>query len=160
MSTIASNMEEGSCESTKARLYGNRRIQNWLVRIYRPRAQGRRPPPDAGTGTRAFNAPAMFSRNPTVMGSVIGSKHPSNRSFLQPCPPDKPENCRAQQDGRNVLSRPPSRRPKLALRSAGLCAASDPRAGMFLPREESGDERWHLNHYDATATTTYKHAHG
>ena len=29
---------------------------------------------------------------------------------------------------------------------------------MFLPREESGDERWHLNHSDAAATMTYKRA--
>ena len=54
---------------------------NWLVRIDRPRAQGRRLPPDAGTEIRAFNAPIVFSPNPIVTGSVIGSKHPSHRSF-------------------------------------------------------------------------------
>jgi len=158
MSTIASNMERGSCESTKARPNSNRRIRNWLVRTNEPRAQGRRPPPDAGTGTRAFNVPAAFSPNPTITGSVIGNRHPSNRSFLQSYPPDEPEYGRTQRDGRNISSGPPSRRPKSALRSAGLCAAPDPRAGMFLPREESGDERRHLNHSDATAATTYKRA--
>jgi len=56
--------------------YGNR-----LVRIEGPRAPGRRPPPNAGTGTRAFNVPAAFSPNPSVTGSVIGNQHPSNRSF-------------------------------------------------------------------------------
>ena len=30
---------------------------------------------------------------------------------------------------------------------------------MFLPREESDDERQHLNHSDMTAATTYKRAH-
>jgi len=56
--------------------YGNR-----LVQIERPRAQGHRPTPDVDTGTRAFNEPAAFSPNPSVTGSVIGNKHPSNRSF-------------------------------------------------------------------------------
>ena len=83
VTTLASNTEKRSCESTEARPNSDRRIRNWLVRIDRPRAQGRRPPPDAGTGTRAFNAPTVFSPNPTVTGNVIGSKHPSNRPFLQ-----------------------------------------------------------------------------
>ena len=82
MTTIALNVEKWSCESAIAQLNGNRRIQNWLVRINRSRAQGRRLPPDASTGTRAFNAPAAFSPNPTVTGSVIGSKHPSNHPFF------------------------------------------------------------------------------
>jgi len=51
---VASNAERASCESTRARVpvtveYGNR-----LVQIERPRAQGRRPPPDAGTRTRSI----------------------------------------------------------------------------------------------------------
>ena len=82
--------------------YGKR-----LVRIKRSQAQGRHPPPDAGTGTRAFNAPAAFSPKPSVTGSVIGNKHPSNRSFLHPCPPNEPEHGRVQRGGRNVPSRPP-----------------------------------------------------
>ena len=81
MTTITSNTEKGSSESARARLNSDRRIRNWLIRIDRPRAQGRHPSPDAGTGTRAFNAPAVFSPNPTVTGSVIGSKHSSNRAF-------------------------------------------------------------------------------
>ena len=81
MPTIASNTEKGSCELTEARLGSDRRIWKWVVRIDRPRAQGNRPPPDAGTVTRAFNAPAMFSPNPTVTGNVIGSEHPSNPPF-------------------------------------------------------------------------------
>ena len=56
--------------------YGKR-----LERIARRRAQGRRPPPDAGTRTRAFNAPAAFPPNPSVTGSVIGNRHPSRRSL-------------------------------------------------------------------------------
>jgi len=42
---------------------------------------GARTPPDAGTGTRAFNAPAAFSLNPPVTGSVIGNRHLSCHSF-------------------------------------------------------------------------------
>ena len=82
--------------------YGNR-----LIRIERPRAQGRSPPPGAGTGTMTFNVPATFSPNPSITGSVIGNKHPSHHSFLQPCPPNRPEHARVQRGGRNVPSRPP-----------------------------------------------------
>ena len=35
----------------------------------------------AGTGTRAFIAPAVFSPNPPVTGSVIGNRHSSCHSF-------------------------------------------------------------------------------
>ena len=79
--TVASNTERASCESTRAQAPATVEYGNRLVRIGRPRAQGRRPPPDAGTGTRAFNAPAVFSPNPTVTGSVIGGKHLSCHSF-------------------------------------------------------------------------------
>ena len=79
--TIASNTERASCESTRAQAPAAVEYKSRLVRIGRPRAQGRRPPPNAGTGTRAFNTPAMFSPNPTVTGSVIGDRHPSCRSF-------------------------------------------------------------------------------
>jgi len=34
-----------------------------------------------GMGVRVFNAPATLSSNPTVMGNVIGSEHPSNPTF-------------------------------------------------------------------------------
>ena len=43
--------------------------------------KGRSSPPDAGTGIRAFNTPAAFSPNPTVTGSVIGSKQTSHLPF-------------------------------------------------------------------------------
>ena len=95
---------------------------NWLVRIGRPRAQGRRPLPDASTGTRAFSA---FPPNPTATGRVIGSKHPSNRPFLQPCPSNESEHNRAQQSGRNISSRPPSRRPKSTLLSDDIKPLSE-----------------------------------
>ena len=52
-----------------------------LERTGRRRAQGRRPPPDARMGTRAFNAPVAFSPNTPVTGSVIGNRHPSRHSF-------------------------------------------------------------------------------
>ena len=79
--TIVSNTERASCESIKARAPATVEYGNRLVRIRRPRAQGRRTPPDAGMGTRAFNAPAAFSRNPPVTGRVIGNRHPSCHSF-------------------------------------------------------------------------------
>jgi len=79
--TIVSNTERTSCESTRARAPATVEYENRLVRIRRPRAQGRRPPRDAGTGSRAFNVPAVLSPNPSVTGSVIGNKHPSCRSF-------------------------------------------------------------------------------
>jgi len=56
--------------------YGSR-----LERTRRRRAQGRRSPPNARTGTRAFNAPVAFSPNTQVTGSVIGNRHPSRHSF-------------------------------------------------------------------------------
>jgi len=75
--TAASNTERASCESTRARAPATVEYGNRLERIRRHRAQGRRPPPDTGTGTRAFNAPAALSPNMSVMGSVIGNRHPS-----------------------------------------------------------------------------------
>ena len=78
---VASNVERASCESTRGRVSATVEYGNRLVRIERPRAQGRRPRPNTGTRTRAFNASAALSPNPSVTGSVIGSKHPSNHSF-------------------------------------------------------------------------------
>jgi len=78
---IASNTERASCESTRARAPATVEYGTRLERIGRRRAQGRRPPRDAGTGTRAFNAPAAFSPNPPVTGSVIGNRRPSCHSF-------------------------------------------------------------------------------
>ena len=72
---VASKMERASSESIRARAptiveYGNR-----PEGIGRRRAQGRRPPPDARTGARAFNAPVAFPPNTPVTGSVIGKRH-------------------------------------------------------------------------------------
>jgi hypothetical protein len=78
---IVSNTERASYETTRARAPATVEYGNRLERIGMRRAQGRRPPPDAGTGTRVFNAPTAFSPNPPVMGSVIGNRHPSCHSF-------------------------------------------------------------------------------
>ena len=78
---VASNVERASCESTRGRVPATVEYGNRLVGIERPRAQGRRPRPNTGTRTRAFNASAALSPNPSVTGSVIGNKHPSCRSF-------------------------------------------------------------------------------
>ena len=78
---IVSNTERASCESIRARAPATVEYGNRLERIRRRRAQGHRPPPDAGTRTRAFNVPAAFPPNPLVTGSVIGNRHPSRHSF-------------------------------------------------------------------------------
>ena len=51
---VASSAERASCELTGARALATVEHGNRLVRIERPRAQGRRPPPDASTGTRGI----------------------------------------------------------------------------------------------------------
>jgi len=79
--TATSKTERASCESIRARAQATVEYGNRLERIRGHRAQGRRPPPDASTGTRAFNAPAAFSPNPQVTGSVIGNRHASRHSF-------------------------------------------------------------------------------
>jgi len=78
---MVSKTERTSCELIRARALATVEYGNRLERIGRPRAQGRRPPPDAGTGTRAFNAPVAFSPNLPVTGSVIGNRHSSRHSF-------------------------------------------------------------------------------
>jgi len=78
---IASKTERTTYESTRARAQATVEYGNGLEQIGGRRAQGRRPPPDASTGTRAFNAPVVFPPNPPVTGSVIGNRHPSRHSF-------------------------------------------------------------------------------
>jgi len=78
---IVSNKERASYKSIRSRAPAIVEHGNRLEQIGRRRAQGRRPPPDAGTGTRAFNAPVTFSPNPPVTASVIGNRHPSRHSF-------------------------------------------------------------------------------
>ena len=109
-------------------------------------------------GTRAFNAPAAFSPNLTVTGSVTGNKHPSNRSFLQLSPPNKLEYGGAQQGGRNVSSRPPRDAQSQRSVQRGFARYLTLEQARFLPREELDYERRRLNHPDAAATMTYKHA--
>ena len=79
--TVASKTEKASSESIRARARATVEYGNGLARTKRRRAQGRRPLPDARTGTRAFNAPDAFSPNTPVTGSVIGNRHPSHHPF-------------------------------------------------------------------------------
>ena len=79
--TAASKAEMASSESIKARVRATVEYGNGLARIRRRRVQGRRPPPDARTRARAFNALVAFPPNTLVTGSVIGNRHPSRRSF-------------------------------------------------------------------------------
>jgi hypothetical protein len=160
MSTIASNTERGSCESAEARLNGNRRIWKWLERIDRPRAQRRRPPSVAGTGAKAFNAPAMFSPNPTVTGNATGSTHPSNATFRSFIPQISKSTAkhsatdemshrgvpRGSQDQRTVQ---PSHMQRQTLEQAHTFPAPDPRASTHLPREELGkSQRFNCSRHD------------
>ena len=113
--TAASKTERVSSESIRTRAPATVEYGNRLERIRRRRAQGRRPPPDAGTGTRAFNAPVAFSPNTPVTGSVIWNRHLSRHSFLQPSPPNNPEHVKTQEAGSERLIKTPSRQPKSAL---------------------------------------------
>ena len=79
--TAASKMEMASSESFRGRALATVEYGNGLARTRRRRAQGRRPPPDARTRARAFNAPDASPPNTLVTGSVIGNRHPSRRSF-------------------------------------------------------------------------------
>ena len=79
--TAASKTEMASSESVRARAPATIEYGNGLERTRRRRAQGRRPPPDTRAGTRAFNAPVVFSPNMPVTGSVIWNRHPSHHSF-------------------------------------------------------------------------------
>jgi len=112
--TMASNTERASCESAGARPNSDRRIQK-LARTNR-QAFKRRDATRRLTRVREpghLMHPAVFACKPTATGSVIGIKHPSNRPFLQPCPPDESEHDSAQQGRRNVSSRPPLETPKV-----------------------------------------------
>ena len=113
-------IDQGSSASHR-RIRKRARASRWR------RAQGRHPPPDARTRARAFNAPDASPPNTLVTGSVIGNRHPSRRSFLQPSPPNDPGRVRARETGMERLIRTPSRQPRSALRISGHCTASDPR---------------------------------
>jgi hypothetical protein len=78
----ASKTERVSSESIRARAPTSVEYRNRLERIRRRRAQGRRPLPNAHTGSRAFNAPIAFPPNTPVTGSVVGNRHPSRPVIL------------------------------------------------------------------------------
>jgi len=77
----ASKTERVSSEPHKGRELTTVEYGNRLERTRRRRAQGHRPPPDARTRTRAFNAPVAFPPNTLVTGSVMGNRHPSRHCF-------------------------------------------------------------------------------
>ena len=129
--TAASKTERASSESIRDRALSTVEYGNRLERIGRRRAQGRCLPPNAGTGTRAFNVPVAFSPNTPVTESVIGRRHLSRHSFLQPSPPNNPERVRAQEAGSERLIKTPSRHPRSALWLARRYMASDPRPDTF-----------------------------
>jgi len=104
---------------------------NGLEQTRRRRAQGHRPPPDARTRTRAFNAPVAFPPNTLVTGSVMGNRHPSRHSFCSLPPPNDPERVRTREAGMERLVRTPSRRQKSMLWIARRYMASDPRPDVF-----------------------------
>jgi len=156
--TIVSNTERASCESIKARAPATVEYRNRLVRIGRPRAQGRRPPRDVGTGTRAFNAPAAFSPNPSVTGSVIGNKHPSCHSFCS-LPHQTNQNMAGHREWVGTSNQETPRDAKgQHSGQRGVTRHQTLESACFLPGEGSGDERQHLNHSGVAVTATYKHA--
>ena len=110
--TPTSKTERASSESIRARApttvgYGNR-----LERTRRRRARGRRPPPDARTGTRAFNAPVALPPNTLVTGSVIGNRHPSRHSFCS-LPTKQPRVCQNAGSGDGTSNQDPLETPKV-----------------------------------------------
>jgi len=129
--TATSKTEKASSESIRARASTTVECRNRLERTGRRRVQGRRPPPDARTGTRAFNASVAFSPNTPVTGSMIGNKHPSCHSFLQPSPPNNTERVRTQEAGSEHLIKTPSRHPRSMLWLARRYTASDPQPDMI-----------------------------
>ena len=138
--TVASNTERAPCESIRARAPATVEYGNSLVRIKGPQAQGRRPPPNTGTGTRAFNASAALSPNPSVMGSVIGNKHPSCRSFCS-LPHQTSQNMAARRKRVGTSSQDPPRDAQ-SQRSGrqGATRHLTLEYARFLPGEGSGDK--------------------
>ena len=129
--TAASKTERASSESIRARVPATVEYGNRLERIGRRRAQGRRPPHDAGTGIRAFNVPVAFSPNTPVTGSSDREQAPVPSFFLQPSPPNNPEHVRTQEAGSERLIKTSSRQPRSALWQAGHYTTSDPRPDTF-----------------------------
>jgi len=110
---MVSNTERASCESIKARAPATVEHENRLVQIRRPRAQGRCPLPDVGTRTKAFNAPAGFSPNPPVTGSVIGNRHPSCHSFCS-FPHQRSQNVVGRREWVGTSNQDPLEMPKVS----------------------------------------------
>jgi hypothetical protein len=160
MPTIASNTEKGSCESTEARLDSDRRIWKWLIRIDRPRAQGRHLPPDAGTGTRAFNVPAVFSPNPTVTGNVTGSKHPSNPPFCSFVPQMSQSTAEHSETVGTSRHDPPRGAQSQRTDQQGLAWRRTLERTRSFPKKSQAVKDNTSNTLDATAATTYRRAHG
>ena len=112
--TAASKTERASSESIRARAPTTVEYRNRLERTRRRRTQGRRPPPDARMGTRAFNAPIAFSPNTSVTVSVIGNRHPSHHSFCSLAHQMTQSMSGRRKQGRNVQSRHPTKVNALA----------------------------------------------
>jgi len=136
--TAASKTEKASSESIRGRGLATVEYGNGIVRIGRRRAQGRRPPPNARTRARAFNAPIAFPPNALITGSVIGNRHPSCRPFCSlPHQTTQGVSGRGKQ-GRNVQSGPP--RDNQGQRSGyqGIVRRPTLDQTWFLPGDESG----------------------
>jgi len=160
MSTIASNTERGSCESAEARLNGNRQIWKWLERIDRPRAQRRHPPSVAGMGARAFNAPAMFSPNPTVTGNATGSTHPSNPTFCSFIPQiSKSTTKHSATDEMSHRGVPRGSQGQHTIQPSHMQCRTLEQAHTF-PRKSQATKVSASTALDATTGVTYRRVHG
>ena len=142
MPTIASNTEKGSCESTEAR------------------AQGRHLRPDVGTETRAFNAPTVFSPNPTVTGNVTGSKHPSNPPFCSFVPQMSQSTAEHSETVGTSRHDPPRGAQSQRTDQQGLAWRRTLERTRSFPKKSQAVKDNTSTTLDATAATTYRRAHG
>ena len=124
--TATSKTEMTSSESIRGRAPATVEYGNRLVRIWKRRAQGYCPPPDARTRAEALNTPATFPPNALVTGSVIGTgTRPVVLSAAFPA--NDLGRVRTKETGMERLISTPSRHPRSALRISEHYMASDPR---------------------------------
>jgi len=136
--TAASKTEKASSESIRGGALATVEYGNGLMRIERRRAKGHRPPPDARTRARAFNAPVAFPPNALITRSVIGNRHPSCHSFCSlPHQTTQGVSGRRKQ-GRNVQLGPPRDNQGQRFGYPGIARCPTLDQTWFLPGDESG----------------------
>ena len=147
VSTIASNPETRSCESTRARYRQPSTMEIASSESTGLERKSAPPPPVAGTEARAFDATAMLPPNPTVTGSMIGEQAPV-KSPLFPALSPRLDEGTTQHSAAGIISHRGTPRDAQSQRShvTRPPVPSDPRADTFLPRKGSGDGSQRFNH--------------